>query len=446
MIDRPKLMTNADKEAQCLAVPAPPFIQTLASELGVEPEELIATVFRTCMYEGATKAEFHTFLAVASQYQLNPFTGEIYAFPKKGGGIQAIAGANAWNTMNNRQGVYDGRRLFYHYRVGDVMERFETPIDSPALVMVECHIFRKDHGHAEIAFAKMSEYKRNTSPWSTYPTTMLEHKAFIKASKAAFGFAGVVDADTAKEFCDLDNVPPMARADMYYTNEAGNPERDVTPQPEKPEPSGRSKASPPPAKDAPAQEEGMSSKKQRGFIIGLFYKHTTLPKPKNGETPVDLELFLEERGTPYVALTLDQASELIEAWTDKEAPLDLAEVEAFMAKYHPPEETPQDGPEPEAPGEDTPEAENGAQEPSTTGQPGLFSDLNSFPFDGDEWPKGKQSADDKRDAVMAFMGEVAEANGFTWPKVADIAAGMFKKELKKLDLKQWRTLHNALVE
>jgi len=196
----------------------PPFLMKMAANLGENAEDLKRIVLQTAMYKDASQSEFRAFMLIASGLELNPMAGEIYAFRKRGGGLQAIVGKDGFYTLANRHPAYDGREIFYLYKIGDKVERLDYQMDGE-LVAIECRVYRKDRSHPEIGFAKMSEYCREgMEPWKLYPTTMLTHKAFILAAKASFGLVGVTDADDAAGYCD--RIAPVAEGELAAAKEA----------------------------------------------------------------------------------------------------------------------------------------------------------------------------------------------------------------------------------
>jgi hypothetical protein len=62
----------------------------MADKYSLLPDEFSKTVRATCGLSTATPEQFAAFLIVAKEYDLNPLTKEIYAFPGKGGGIVPI--------------------------------------------------------------------------------------------------------------------------------------------------------------------------------------------------------------------------------------------------------------------------------------------------------------------------------------------------------------------
>jgi len=161
-------------------------IASMASEYQMEPKAFADTVRSTCMPANATNEEFAAFLMVAKQYGLNPVTREIYAFPKKGGGIQPIVGIDGWANLINSHSACDGIT-------------FEDKFDAKSnLTAIKCCIYRKDRKHPVEVTEYMEECKRPTEPWTKWPARMLRHKALIQCARYAFGFAGIIDPEEAE--------------------------------------------------------------------------------------------------------------------------------------------------------------------------------------------------------------------------------------------------------
>lgn len=166
--------------------PRPSLIVAMASQYQMDPAQFAKTVRATCMPGTASDEEFAAFLMVAKQYDLNPVTREIYAFPKKGGGIQPIVGIDGWMNLINSHPACDG------------ME-FKDDFDAKgALVSITAMIHRKDRKHATMVTEYMAECRRPTEPWTKWPARMLRHKAAIQCARYAFGFAGIIDPEEAE--------------------------------------------------------------------------------------------------------------------------------------------------------------------------------------------------------------------------------------------------------
>lgn len=161
-------------------------IASMASQYNMDPKAFAATVKATCMPANATNEEFAAFLMVAKDYGLNPITREIYAFPKKGGGVQPIVGVDGWFNLINSHPQCDGI---------DFKDEFDSKGNLTAVV---CSIYRKDRNRPTVVTEYMDECKRPTEPWQKWPKRMLRHKAAIQCARYAFGFAGIIDPDEAE--------------------------------------------------------------------------------------------------------------------------------------------------------------------------------------------------------------------------------------------------------
>lgn len=157
--------------------------QMLAERFSVDQKQFIDTVKATCFAgKQVTNEQFLQFLMVTHEYNLNPFTKEIYAFPGKGGGIQPIVSIDGWLNIINSHPQFDG------------ME-FKDTLQDGKLVAVTCLMHRKDRTHPIEVTEYMSECRRDTDTWKTWPARMLRHKATIQAARYAFGFSGIYDQD-----------------------------------------------------------------------------------------------------------------------------------------------------------------------------------------------------------------------------------------------------------
>jgi len=165
-------------------------LEIMASRLGCESSKLLSTLKATCFKGDVTNEQMMALTIVANQYQLNPFTKELYAFPDKGGGIVPVVGVDGWARIINEHPQFDG------------ME-FDLNADGTECV---CRIYRKDRAHAIEVTEYLAECKRNTDPWRTSPRRMLRHKAMIQCARYAFGFAGIYDPDEAERIVAAQDV------------------------------------------------------------------------------------------------------------------------------------------------------------------------------------------------------------------------------------------------
>lgn len=157
--------------------------EAMAERYGMVAKNFEATLRATVVPRETTPEQFAAFLLVCKEYELNPITKEIYAFPTKGGGIQPIVSVDGWANLINSHPAFDG------------MEFDDTMDEKGNLVAITCRMYRKDRQRPVTATEYMIECRRNTDPWKQWPRRMLRHKAMIQAARYAFGFAGIIEPD-----------------------------------------------------------------------------------------------------------------------------------------------------------------------------------------------------------------------------------------------------------
>lgn len=181
-------------------------IATMAGKAGLDPKDYFEAVKATVFDSKGSKEELIAFLTVANKYNLNPFTKEIYAFPKKGGGIQPIVSIDGWANIINSHHEFNG------------MEFIDNLDDKADLVSITCRIHRKDRQHPIECTEYMAECKRATDPWKTWPRRMLRHKAMIQAARYAFGLAGIMDPDEAERAESVGWSQPQGKVGVSEVN------------------------------------------------------------------------------------------------------------------------------------------------------------------------------------------------------------------------------------
>ncbi|MCK8397432.1 recombinase RecT, partial [Erwinia amylovora] len=65
------------------------------------------------VFKGASNEHLAALVVVANEHRLNPFTREIYAFPDKSGGIQAVVGVDGWIRIVTQNESFDGVEFSY---------------------------------------------------------------------------------------------------------------------------------------------------------------------------------------------------------------------------------------------------------------------------------------------------------------------------------------------
>lgn len=163
----------------------PSALGLMAARCNVDPNKLHATLKNT-VFKGATDDELLALVVTANTYELNPLLKEMYAFPKKGGGITPMVGVDGWLKIANRQPNFDGMEV-------DVFGDGKLPTHATAT------IFLKDRSRPVRITEYFDECKRPTDPWNQMPRRMLRNKAMIQAIRVAFGIGGIHDEDEAAD-------------------------------------------------------------------------------------------------------------------------------------------------------------------------------------------------------------------------------------------------------
>lgn len=184
-------------------------LHDMAARFGMEPQAFELTVRATCspapkkgeQFRPLTREEFAAFLLVAREYKLNPITREIFAYPKRGGGVVPIVSIDGWVNLVNSHPACDG------FKFDEVHE------DNGKLYSCECTIYRKDRTHPTAVTEYLSECWRDTDPWKM-AHRMLRHKSLIQCARYAFGFAGIFDEEEGQRVAEnrLTPLPDVRQA------------------------------------------------------------------------------------------------------------------------------------------------------------------------------------------------------------------------------------------
>jgi len=171
----------------------------LAERLGMDAGTDLMNRLSSPLLKGGnvTDEQFTALLIVANQYELNPWTKEIYAFPDKGGIVPVVC-------VDGCARIINGNPNF------DCIE-FEQDNES-----CTCKIYRKDRTHPTTVTKFISECKRTTQPWNSDPKLILRHKAMIQYARLAFGFTGIFDIDEAERI--IEGTP----AEVHVGNESND--------------------------------------------------------------------------------------------------------------------------------------------------------------------------------------------------------------------------------
>lgn len=178
----------------------------MGQKFGVEPEKMLATLKATAFKGDVSNEQMMALLVVADQYNLNPWTKEIFAFPDRNAIIPVVS-VDGWSRIINSNPQFDG------------MEFEEGELDSAQIpTWIKCTIHRKDRSHPISTKEYFAEVRRDVGPWKSHPRRMLRHKAMIQCARLAFGFAGIYETDEAERIVEA-TVPDLGpRPDTSNVN------------------------------------------------------------------------------------------------------------------------------------------------------------------------------------------------------------------------------------
>lgn len=213
--------------------------ERFSTKFGIDPDLLVATMKATCFRGQKTDAppitneQLAMLLIVADQYNLNPFTKEIYAYPDKAGGIVAVVSVDGWIRIINEHEQFNGMTIVESEAViTDNSDRKHK--HKPCFEWMECTIFRKDREHHlpikeyfDEVYRQSLNVKGNDgswyevqTPWQTHTKRLMRHKTIIQSGRVTFGFAGIYDEEEAQRILDDDSVVATIPKDRPATHVA----------------------------------------------------------------------------------------------------------------------------------------------------------------------------------------------------------------------------------
>ncbi|WP_019223383.1 phage recombination protein Bet [Bartonella rattaustraliani] len=169
-------------------------LTTMASKYGFSHDQFRKTIIKTCINHNFSDEEFAAFISVANTYGLNPLTKEIYALPKRGGGIIPVVSIDGWIKIIKSNSKFDGMT-------------FQDQLDKDGnLIAIKCAIRLKDIKDPIEVTEYLNECKQKSDTWQKYPARMLRHKATIQCARYAFGFSGIYEEDEAARINEVNQM------------------------------------------------------------------------------------------------------------------------------------------------------------------------------------------------------------------------------------------------
>lgn len=184
-------MADNQQNSTVLAIPARrSIIEKFSERYEVDASKVMSIVASTVFRQAANEPplsneEIAAALIVVNQYNLNPFTKEIYAFRSKGK-LLIIVGVDGWSAIVNRQPEFNGVEFEEHFD------------DSGNIQAVTARIHRKDRALPTVVTEYTRECRRDTIPWNTMPIRMTRNRAFVQCARIAFSISGIIEEDEAQ--------------------------------------------------------------------------------------------------------------------------------------------------------------------------------------------------------------------------------------------------------
>jgi phage recombination protein Bet len=215
------IQRNVQKIEEAKRPAKPNALMQLAMRLNVEPGRIERTLRQT-VFKNANDEEFAALVIVANEYDLNPLLKQMYAFPKKGGGIEPMISIDGWIHIMNRHPDFDG------------IEFNDIPDEAGKLIAIEAVIYSKSRSRPTKITEYLDECERPTDPWKKSPARMLRHRALIQCVRVAFGVTAYTEDDVEIEISNsAASSPPMRQATLsrdggeYYDPSTGVVDRDA---------------------------------------------------------------------------------------------------------------------------------------------------------------------------------------------------------------------------
>lgn len=218
--DRPPMPTQKRK-----------LVEQMAERYGVDPDKMLSTLKMTAFKQPekngqvieVSNEQMMMLLVVANEYNLNPFTREIYAFASQGG-IVPIVSIDGWVRIVNEHPNFRG--VAFEYGPPHVDAKYHG---APEWIM--CTMYRDDREVPLSIREYVVECYRDTLPWKTTTSRMLRHRSYIQCGRLAFGFA-LYDQDEAERIIDSQStrVPDDMPAALSSFNATVTKQRQPTPE------------------------------------------------------------------------------------------------------------------------------------------------------------------------------------------------------------------------
>ena len=159
-------------------------------------KEQIELIKRT-VAKGASDDELKLFLHLASRYDLDPFTRQIW-FIKYGDDAHIFTGRDGFLHIAHRSGAFNGMQtqlreepVPFEIRYYNRKEKKVEALKRPSQFVATCTVYRKDMDQPFICEVWESEYSTGQGLWPTKRRVMIQKVAEASTLRRAFDISGL---------------------------------------------------------------------------------------------------------------------------------------------------------------------------------------------------------------------------------------------------------------
>ena len=168
-------------------------VTTSESQWSTEQVELI----KRTVAKGASDDELKLFLHLASRYDLDPFTRQIW-FIKYGDDAHIFTGRDGFLHIAHRSGAFNGMQtqlreepVPFEIRYYNRKEKKVEVLTRPSQFVAVCTVYRKDMSEPFVCEVWESEYSTGQGLWPTKRRVMIQKVAEASTLRRAFDISGL---------------------------------------------------------------------------------------------------------------------------------------------------------------------------------------------------------------------------------------------------------------
>jgi len=183
-------------------------------------KEQIELIKRT-VAKGASDDELKLFLHLASRYDLDPFTRQIW-FIKYGDDAHIFTGRDGFLHIAHRSGAFNGMQtqlreepVPFEIRYYNRKEKKVEALKRPSQFVAVCTVYRKDMEQPFICEVWESEYSTGQGLWPTKRRVMIQKVAEASTLRRAFDISGLyLPEEVSENEVEVVSVDRLATASV----------------------------------------------------------------------------------------------------------------------------------------------------------------------------------------------------------------------------------------